>query len=140
MIADLHLPTVNAILNFTCSMLLLLGFIFIMTKRVFAHRVCMTSAIVVSVVFLISYLTYHFEHGSTKFLGTGTIRTVYFTILISHTILAVVIVPLVLATFVRAWAGRFDAHKKIARWTWPLWMYVSITGVVVYWMLYRMPA
>jgi len=139
MTAYLHfLPTLNAILNFTSAVLLAFGFFFILRKHIFAHRVCMTSAICVSTLFLISYITYHLQHGHTRFLGTGWIRPIYFTILISHTILAVVIVPLVLVTFVRAWAGRFDAHKKIARWTWPLWMYVSITGVIVYLMLYQL--
>jgi uncharacterized membrane protein YozB (DUF420 family) len=138
MMADLHLPTVNAALNFTSAVLLLFGLFFILRKNVFAHHVCMTSAIAVSTLFLVSYVAYHLEHGSTRFTGTGWIRPVYFSILISHTILAVIIVPLVLVTFVRAWAGRFEAHRKIARWTWPIWMYVSVTGVVVYWMLYRL--
>ena len=138
MISALHLPTVNAILNFTSAVLLSFGLFFILRNNVPAHRACMVSAICVSTVFLVSYVTYHLKMGTTRFLGTGWIRPVYFTILVSHSILAVVIVPLVLVTFVRAWAGRFEAHKQIARWTWPLWMYVSVTGVVVYLMLYRL--
>jgi uncharacterized membrane protein YozB (DUF420 family) len=137
MITMLHLPTVNAVLNFTSAVLLSFGLFFILKKNVFAHRVCMTSAIGVSTIFLASYVTYHLKMGSTKFLGTGWIRPCYFAILISHSILAVIIVPLVLVTFVRAWAGRFEAHKKIARWTWPIWMYVSVSGVVIYLLLYH---
>lgn len=98
----------------------------------------MTSAIVVSTLFLISYVTYHLRAGHTKFVGTGWVRPVYFLILTTHSVLAMVIVPLVLATFVRAWAGRYEAHKQIARWTWPMWMYVSVTGVIVYLMLYHL--
>ena len=101
-----------------------------------AHRLCMLSAFATSSLFLISYLTYHYQVGSVPFQGRGWIRFVYFAILISHTILAAAIVPLVLLTLARALRGRFDRHKRIARWTLPLWLYVSITGVIVYWMLY----
>jgi len=96
----------------------------------------MLSAFTVSVLFLISYLIYHYQVGSIPFKGQGWIRTVYFTVLISHTVLAVTIVPLVLITLRRALTGSFERHKRIARWTLPLWLYVSITGVMVYWMLY----
>ncbi len=98
----------------------------------------MIAALATSALFLVSYLTYHFQVGSVRFTGQGYVRTIYFAVLISHTILAVVIVPLVLVTVARARAGRFEAHRGIARWTLPLWLYVSVTGVVVYWMLYRM--
>lgn len=98
----------------------------------------MLAALATSALFLASYLAYHFQVGSVRFTGQGAVRTVYFAVLISHTILAVAIVPLVLVTLLRARAGRFEAHRGIARWTLPLWLYVSVTGVVVYWMLYRM--
>ena len=98
----------------------------------------MLAALAISALFLTSYLAYHFQVGSVRFTGQGLVRTVYFAVLISHTILAVAIVPLVLVTVTRALAGRFEAHRGIARWTLPLWLYVSVTGVVVYWMLYRM--
>lgn len=98
----------------------------------------MLSALCSSTLFLVGYLTFHYLHGSTKFQGTGAVRTLYFTILLSHTILAIVIVPMVLVTVFRALSKRFDKHKKIARWTLPLWMYVSVTGVVIYLMLYRL--
>jgi uncharacterized membrane protein YozB (DUF420 family) len=118
--------------------LLATGFWLIRTKRREAHRRAMTAAFYTSVLFLISYLAYHFQVGSVRFTGQGWIRTVYFAILISHTILATAIVPLVLVTLARARAERFDAHKRLARLTLPLWLYVSATGVVVYWMLYRL--
>jgi putative membrane protein len=133
----LHLPTVNAILNSVTTVFLVLGFMFIKRRNIPAHRVCMGAAFFTSVVFLISYLTHHALHGSTRFQGTGFARTIYFAILISHTVLAAVIVPFVLVTLTRAWKGQFDRHRAVARWTWPLWIYVSITGVVVYWMLYQ---
>ena len=131
------LPSVNAVLNGTCAVLLVAGYLFIRRKAVQAHRACMATAFFVSILFLISYLTYHAVHGSTRFPGTGWIRPTYFAILISHTVLAVVIVPLVLRTFYLALRNRFEAHRRIARWTLPLWLYVSVTGVVVYVMLYR---
>lgn len=99
----------------------------------------MKTAFVVSTVFLISYLAYHARAGATRFTGTGPIRSVYFSILITHTILAALIVPLILRTIFLAMGNRFEEHRRWARWTWPLWMYVSVTGVVVYWMLYRLP-
>ncbi len=133
------LPTLNATLNATCAVLLIAGYVCIRTHRMAAHAGFMVSAFVVSVLFLISYLTYHAQVGSVHFLGTGWIRPVYFSILISHTILAVVIVPLVLRTLFLASRRRFTEHRAIARWTLPLWLYVSVTGVVVYWMLYHLP-
>ncbi len=132
------LPILNAALNATCACLLLLGYWLIRNKRREAHRRTMTLALATSAAFLVSYLTYHFQVGSVRFTGQGLVRGVYFAVLISHTILAVAIVPLVLVTVTRARRGQFDAHKRMARWTLPLWLYVSVTGVVVYWMLYRM--
>ena len=132
------LPMINAVLNGTCAVLLVAGYLFIRRKAVRAHKACMATAFLVSILFLISYLTYHSMHGSTRFSGTGWIRPAYFAILISHTVLAVMIVPLVIRTLYLALRNRFEAHRRIARWTLPLWLYVSVTGVVVYWMLYRM--
>ena len=132
-----YLPAVDATLNATSAVLLALGFYFIRRKNIPAHRACMLTAFATSVVFLICYLTYHYFHGVTRFPGSGPVRTFYLSLLGSHTILAVVIVPLVLTTLYRAWRGRFNLHRRIAVWTLPLWIYVSVTGVVVYWMLYR---
>lgn len=132
------LPGLNAALNSASALLLLSGYVFIRRGRIAAHRRCMLAALGTSALFLISYLVYHYNVGSVAFTGQGLIRRVYFTILISHTILAMAIVPLVLITVSRALRGRFDRHKRIARWTLPLWFYVSVTGVIVYWMLYRM--
>lgn len=131
-------PTIDAILNATSAVLLTLGYIFIRRKNVGAHRFCMISAVVTSTLFLVFYLTYHYFHGTTRFTGQGTVRSVYFAILGSHTVLAAVIVPLALTTLSRALRERFELHKRIARWTLPLWLYVSVTGVVVYWMLYHL--
>ena len=132
------LPTVDAALNATSAVLLTLGFIFIRRGNVRAHKACMLSAVGTSTLFLACYLTYHYFHGTTRFTGQGLVRPLYFTILISHTVLAVVIVPLILTTLYRALRGRFELHRRIARWTLPAWLYVSVTGVVVYWMLYHL--
>ncbi len=132
------LAAVDAALNAISAVLLALGYFFIRRKNIAAHRACMVSAFATSTLFLICYLTYHAYHGVTRFRGQGIVRGVYFSILGTHTLLAVVIVPLVLVTLYRAWRERFDLHKRIARWTLPLWLYVSITGVVVYWMLYHL--
>ena len=132
-------PSLNACLNAASALLLGTGYYFIRQKRVAAHKACMVSAFVTSTLFLISYLTYHYQVGSVKFSGQCVIRVLYFTILLSHTILAVAIVPLVLMTLTRALRGQFERHRRIARWTLPLWLYVSITGVLVYWMLYLSP-
>ena len=137
MIEYSDLPTVNATLNATSAVLLLVGHRFIKRGKMQAHRFCMLSAIGVSALFLVSYLVYHFEVGSVPFQGEGWIRPVYFSILISHTILAVAIVPLVVVTLLRALKERFDKHARIARWTYPIWLYVSVTGVTVYLMLYH---
>jgi len=132
-----YLPHLNACLNASSAIILVAGYSFIRAGRVAAHRTCQISALVVSSVFLASYLTYHFYHGTTRFQGTGLSRPVYFTVLTSHTILAVVIVPLIAITFYRAARLDFVRHRKIARITLPLWFYVSITGVIVYLMLYQ---
>jgi uncharacterized membrane protein YozB (DUF420 family) len=131
------LPALNAGLNTTSAVLLATGYAFIRAGRVQAHRACMVAALASSALFLTSYLVYHFQVGSVRFAGQGLVRTLYFTILVSHTILAIAIVPLVATTVVRALRERFDAHRRIARITLPLWAYVSVTGVVIYWMLYR---
>jgi putative membrane protein len=132
-----YLPHLNACLNATSAVLLFSGYAFIRSRNVAAHRACQVSALVVSSLFLASYLTYHYYHGATRFPGTGLARPIYFTILISHTILAIVIVPLVILTFYRALRQDFSRHMRIARVTLPLWLYVSITGVIVYLMLYH---
>ena len=132
-----YLPHLNACLNATSAVLLSSGYFFIRARNVAAHRACQIAALVVSVLFLTSYLTYHYHHGATRFQGTGLARPIYFTILTSHTILAIVIVPLVILTFRRAFRQDFARHRRIARITLPLWLYVSITGVIVYLMLYQ---
>lgn len=132
------LPAVNATLNAMAAACLLAGYVFIRRGRRDAHRAAMIGALALSTAFLASYLVYHYHVGSRPFTGQGAIRAVYFAVLITHVILAIVIVPMVLVTVSRALAARFDAHRRIARWTWPLWMYVSVTGVIVYVMLYKM--
>ena len=132
------LPTLNAVLNATSAVLLLAGWWLIRRGRRIAHRRTMLAALATSTLFLVSYLAYHFEVGSVRFTGQGAIRTVYFVILVGHTVLAVAIVPLVLVTLARALRGRFEAHRALARITLPLWLWVSLSGVVVYWMLYRL--
>ncbi len=132
------LPTINASLNATSALLLIFGYFLIRQRAITGHTICMLLACGTSTLFLVSYLYYHYHHGVTRFPGSGLIRPLYFGILISHTILAVVIVPLVLTTLFWAFRSRFEKHKAIARITLPIWIYVSITGVVVYWMLYRM--
>ena len=132
------LPAVNATLNATSAILLTIGWVLIRGGRWRQHRAFMIAAFCTSVLFLISYLTYHAHAGSRHFTGQGAIRAVYFTILLTHTVLAVTIVPLVLVTLSRGLSARYDRHRAIARWTLPLWMYVSVTGVVVYLMLYKL--
>jgi uncharacterized membrane protein YozB (DUF420 family) len=136
------LPAVNATLNGLSAVFLAFGLFFIKRGNKQAHRNCMISAFCTSVVFLACYLTYHtwlavvLKQGPTRFENPAWFRPVYLAILLTHTVLAAVIVPLILLTLNRARRQRFDLHKKIARWTWPLWMYVSVTGVVIYWLLY----
>ena len=137
------LPAANATLNGLSAIFLSLGFFFIKRGHKIAHRNCMISAFCTSVIFLACYLTYHIwlgvvlHQGPTHFLNPAWFRPIYLTILLTHTILAIAIVPLILMTLSRARKQNFEAHKKIARWTWPLWMYVSVTGVVVYLLLYQ---
>jgi uncharacterized membrane protein YozB (DUF420 family) len=132
------LPTVNAALNATSAALLVIGYALIRRRRIAAHRAVMIAAFSCSVLFMLSYLTYHYQAGSVRFQGTGGVRTVYFTILLTHTVLAAAVPFLAVITLVRALRERFDRHRAIARWTLPIWLYVSVTGVAVYWMLYRM--
>ena len=137
------LPAINATLNGACAVLLLIGRWLIAQKRRQQHRAVMIAAVITSSLFLICYLTYHtllqiYANGAiTRFQGTGLSRPIYFSILLSHTILAVVTVPLVLITLSRGLRERFDKHRAIARWTFPIWLYVSVTGVVIYFMLYH---
>lgn len=133
----LRLPALNATLNASCSVLLVLGLALIRSGRVRGHVVCMASTVALSALFLASYLTYHIQVGSTPFRGSGPIRVVYFTILLSHTVLAAAVLPLVLVTLTRALRHRFADHARLARLTLPIWLYVTITGVLVYLMLYR---
>jgi len=136
---SLHaLPTLNATLNATSAVLLALGYRFIRRRQIAAHRACMVAAFCVSVVFLISYLVYHVQVGSVRFPWTGWVRGLYLTILATHTVLAALVPPLAIVTLSRAVRARFDRHRRIARWTFPIWFYVSVTGVIVYWMLYHL--
>ena len=136
MITVSQLPTFNAALNSLSAVFLCAGFYFIKSGNRQAHRACMLTAFACSILFLISYLVYHYQVGSVGFKGQGWIRPVYFTILVTHTILAAAVPPLALITLVRALRERFAAHRRIARWALPIWLYVSVTGVVVYLMLY----
>ncbi len=132
------LPAINATFNGLAAVFLTLGFIFIRRKNIAAHKKCMLSAVSCSALFLVGYLTYHFGyHGLTRFREPAWFYPIYIALLISHTILAAAIVPLILITLTRALRERFDQHRKIARWTWPLWMYVSVTGVIIYLLLYQ---
>jgi putative membrane protein len=140
------LPTLNAVLNSTSAVLLIAGYVAVRSKRIRLHKTCMLSAFGVSAAFLVSYLYYHFavKHGEPTYFtdrapgAPGWVARLYSVILVSHTILAVVSVPLILFTIREALRGRFGRHVLVARWTLPIWLYVSITGVVVYWMLYRL--
>lgn len=132
------LPTLNATLNTIAATLLVAGYLAIRRGRIAVHKRCMLAAFATSVLFLLSYVVYHAQVGSRPFHGQGTIRIVYFVILVSHVLLAAAIVPLALTTVARALRGRFDRHVAIARWTLPVWLYVSVTGVVVYLMLYHL--
>lgn len=131
-------PSINASLNALSAVFLLLGYRFIRTGRKEAHKKSMLAACTASLLFLICYLYYHYHHGSTRYSGQGILRTLYFSILISHTVLAVVILPFILRTLYFALSGRFDKHVRLARLVFPVWVYVAVTGVVIYWMLYRM--
>lgn len=132
------LPALNAFLNGTSAILLVWGYTLIRRRKIQSHRRVMIAAFSVSVVFLVSYLVYHFNVGSVRFERTGLIRSVYLTILLTHTVLAATVPFLAILTLRRGLAGSFDRHRAIARWTLPIWLYVSVTGVIVYWMLYRL--
>ena len=134
----LGLPTLNAILNSTAAVLLLLGFAFIKQKKVAQHRACMLAAFAVSCVFLVSYVVHHLRVGSVPFKGPAALRPVYFAILIPHVLLAITVVPLALTTISRGLKGNIEKHRPLARVTLPIWLFVSVSGVVVYLMLYRM--
>jgi uncharacterized membrane protein YozB (DUF420 family) len=133
------LPAFNATVNGAVTVLLVTGWLLIRRRRIAAHRACMIAAVVGSVLFLTSYLVYHSQVGSVRFQGTGALRAVYFAILISHTFLAAAVPALAFVTLVHALRRRFDRHRAIARWTLPIWLYVSVTGVLVYFMLYKLP-
>jgi putative membrane protein len=130
-------PAWNAILNGSSAVLVLTGYVMIRSKRVLAHKACMLAATATSTVFLISYVIYHLHAGVLHFPGRGLERQAYLTLLTSHTVLAIAIVPMVIISLTRALKGRFADHKRIARWTLPLWAYVSVTGVLVYFWLYQ---
>lgn len=130
-------PALNALLNATAAVFLVAGFVFIRRRMILAHRVAMSAAFLISTAFLISYLVYHFKVGSVPFQGQGWIRPVYFTLLLTHTVLAAAVPVLAIITLSRALREQFDRHRRIARWTLPIWLYVSVTGVVVYWLLYQ---
>jgi uncharacterized membrane protein YozB (DUF420 family) len=132
------LPALNAALNGAATVFLVAGYVCIKARKIAAHRAWMLAAVVTSVLFLLSYVIYHANAGSKPFQETGAIRAVYFTILITHIVLAAAIVPMVLITVSRALKGRFDRHARLARWTLPIWLYVSVTGVAIYVMLYRL--
>lgn len=134
------LPGLNALLNTASTILLITGYVSIRRRRILAHKLCMLSAVACSAAFLVSYITFHVRAGVVHFTAQGPIRTVYFTVLTSHTILAATIVPLVTITLTFALRSRFQRHRAVARWTLPLWLYVSITGVIIYWLLFRIYA
>jgi uncharacterized membrane protein YozB (DUF420 family) len=138
LIAIADLPAVNATLNAIAAILLTCGYVMIRRRRIETHRRFMLAAFATSALFLLSYVIYHANIGSKPFTGQGAIRTVYFTILLTHVVLAAVILPMAIITLTHALRARFEKHVPIARWTLPLWLYVSVTGVVVYWMLYRL--
>jgi len=132
------LPTVNAVLNSLSAIFLIIGYICIRRKKITIHRFFMIAAFVTSVLFLISYLTYHFQAKITKFPEVGLAKTVYLCILLTHTVLAAAVPILAIITLTRALKGRYESHRKIARWTYPIWLYVSVTGVIIYLMLYHL--
>lgn len=133
------LPHVNVLLNGASAIALVSGYSFIRRKKITAHKVCMLTAFGASMLFLVLYVIYHHHVGYTRFTGQGWLRVIYFSILIPHTILAIVaVVPLTFLTLYRALRGQFDKHRGIARWTFPIWLYVSVTGILIYWMLYHL--
>jgi uncharacterized membrane protein YozB (DUF420 family) len=132
------LPALNAVLNFTSFLFLSTGLAFVLNRKIGLHKAAMTAAFLTSILFLASYVTYHLNAGSVKYGGTGWMRTAYFGVLLSHTVLAALVGPLALITIIRAWRESYDRHVTIARWTLPIWMYVSLTGILVYLMLYQL--
>ncbi len=132
------LPHLNALLNATSGLLLVAGYVLIRRRRIRLHFACMIAALLSSTLFLISYLVYHYHHGTTRFTGQGFVRLLYFILLGTHTVLAAVILPFIVVTLYRAARREFDRHRRIARWTFPMWLYVSVTGVLVYLMLYQL--
>ncbi len=132
------LPTMNAAANATATVLLVAGWLAIRRRLVRAHRACMVAALAASTVFLVGYVLHHARVGSVPFAGPDALRPIYFAILVPHIVLSAVVLPLALTTVWWAWRGRFDRHRRIARWTLPLWLWVSVSGVAVYWMLYRL--
>lgn len=132
------LPAVNATLNAISAILLVIGYVLVRQRKLDQHRHVMIAAFAVSTLFLIGYVIYHYNVGSRRFPGQGPIRTVYFFILITHIVLAAFVPPMAIVTLVRGWRARYDSHARLARWTLPIWLYVSVTGVIVYVMLYRM--
>ncbi|OGL62276.1 MAG: hypothetical protein A3J27_10610 [Candidatus Tectomicrobia bacterium RIFCSPLOWO2_12_FULL_69_37] len=137
MLSVSRLPTLNAALNALAAILLIAGYLEIRALRVRRHRALMLAAFAVSILFLVSYLVYHYHVGSVRFTGQGWIRPVYFAVLISHTLLAAAVPVLAVLTLRLAWRGEFARHRRLARWTFPIWLYVSVTGVVVYLLLYQ---
>ncbi len=131
------LATINALLNGAAAVLLSLGFYFIRRRRVRAHRICMMAAVVISALFLVSYLAHHYQVGSVRFAGPSWLKGIYLAILLPHIALSTVMVPMVLMTLAYAWRGRFVRHRRIARWTLPVWLFVSASGVMVYVLLYH---
>lgn len=133
------LPSLNAFLNGLSATFLVAGYSLVKQRRLAGHRACMIAAFACSILFLVSYLFYHSQVGSVRFQGTGVLRTFYLSVLLTHSVLAAAVPILAVITLIRALRGRFDKHAAIARWTLPIWLYVSVTGVLVYWMLYRLP-
>jgi putative membrane protein len=133
-------PTLNATLNASSAAFLTLGYFFIRNRRIQAHKRCMLAAVACSTVFLVSYIVYHLQVGSVRFQGQGWSRPMYFTLLGTHTVLAATVVPLAIVTLLRSLRGDFARHRAIARWTLPIWLYVSVTGVIVYFLLYHIYA
>ena len=131
------LPTLNALLNGTSTVFLVTGYLFIRRKNIAAHRLCMLAALVSSALFLTSYLIYHYHVGSKPFQGPGWARTIYLIILLPHIVLAAAMVPFIIVLVIRAIRSQFDKHRRLARWTLPVWLYVSVTGVIIYFMLYH---
>lgn len=137
-VVDSRLPSINAMLNGTSTLLLITGYVFIRRGNRQAHQTCMTTALIVSALFLVTYVIHHAQVGSVRFEGPDWLRVIYLAILVPHIVLSAIIVPLALFTLSFAWRGRFQQHRRLARWTFPIWLYVSVSGVAVYAMLYHL--